>query len=163
MRHSDFERNFDELAALAYRTSYRILGSRAEAEEITQDTLIKAMVRWRTVRPHARPWVCRVAANAALGVVRRRHRQPSQLAVTPVDDPSDAITRIDLQRLLVSLPRRQRGVVVLRFLADLSEADVARELGVSAGSVETHTHRALAALRGALDPGPATGKEALDV
>ena len=48
-----------------------------------------------------------------------------------------------------ALPRRQREVVVLRYLADLSEAATAQELGTSVGSVKQHAHRGLAALRGA--------------
>lgn len=69
-----FDAEFDELAALAYQTAFRILGSRAEAEEVAQDTMVKAYLRWRRVQGHARPWVCRVAANGSLGIVRRRQR-----------------------------------------------------------------------------------------
>ena len=48
---------------------------------------------------------------------------------------------------LSRLPRRQRQVVALRYLSDLSERDVASMLGVSAGAVKTHLHRALGVLR----------------
>ena len=48
---------------------------------------------------------------------------------------------------LVRLPRRQRETIVLRYLCDLPEADVALALGVSAGTVKTHLHRAIASLR----------------
>ena len=43
------------------------VGSRAEAQEVAQDTMIKAYLRWRKVQYHARPWVCRVAVNGSLG------------------------------------------------------------------------------------------------
>ena len=59
--------------------------------------------------------------------------------------------RLELVRLLRELPRRQRDVVVLRYVADLSEADVAAALGCSVGSVKRHAHRGLAALRVAID------------
>jgi RNA polymerase sigma factor (sigma-70 family) len=62
--------------------------------------------------------------------------------------------RIDLQRALLGLSRRQRDVVVLRYGADLSEADVAAFLHCSVGTVKTHAHRGLAALRVALEPEP---------
>jgi RNA polymerase sigma factor (sigma-70 family) len=58
---------------------------------------------------------------------------------------------MELQRHLVSLPRRQRQVVALRYLADLSEADVARGLGCSVGAVKRHARRGLEAMRISLD------------
>ena len=52
----------------------------------------------------------------------------------------------------VSLPTRQRDVLVLRYLADLTEADTAAALGVAIGTVKQHAHRGLAALRASLAP-----------
>jgi RNA polymerase sigma factor (sigma-70 family) len=149
-----FEDEFDDLAALAYRTAFRIVGTRAEAEEIAQETMSKALVRWRRVRRHARPWVCRVAANEAIGVVRKRNRSLGAIVSPRSLDEADALLRIDLQRLLAQLPKRQRDVVVLRYLADLSEADVAAALGISIGTVKAHAHRALRALRASAAPEP---------
>lgn len=104
------------------------------------------MVRWRKVEPYAVAWVSRVAANLAIDRTRRDRRSE----VVPDDlgrvDP-DAAERLDLQRALRGLPRRQRDVVVLRYLLDQSEQTVAGALGVSVGSVKTHASRGLAALR----------------
>lgn len=149
-----FDDEFDELAGLAYQMAFKVLGSRAEAEEIAQDTMAKAFVRWRRVQRHARPWVCRVAINGALGRVRRRGRSTGTVdAVIPAQQ--DAVAdRLDLQELLASLSRRQRDVIALRYLADMSEADVASELGISVGSVKTHAHRGVASLRERLDASP---------
>jgi RNA polymerase sigma factor (sigma-70 family) len=145
-----FDDEFDELAALAYQTAFRILGSRAEAQEVAQDTMIKAYLRWRTVQRHARPWVCRVAVNASLGIVRRRRRHHT-VDQTPAGFQTEVADRVDLQRLLASLSGRQRDVVTLRYLADMSEADVADELGISVGTVKTHASRGVATLRQHLD------------
>lgn len=149
-----FEDRFDDLAAIAYRVTYRILGSRPDAEDLTQEALTRAYQRWRTVRGHAEPWVARVAANLALDAIRRGKRRPTSSADDSggLDDraaPEVAavLDRIELVQLLRELPRRQREVVVLRYLADLPEADVARELGVTVGSVKKHASRGLAALR----------------
>ena len=60
--------------------------------------------------------------------------------------------RLDLVRALSALPRRQREVVVLRFLGDFSEATVATVLGLSAGTVQSHSARGLEALRRTLNP-----------
>jgi RNA polymerase sigma factor (sigma-70 family) len=107
------------------------------------------LVDWRRVRDHATPWVVRVATNLALDRLRVRGRVESGPAREhAVDDAtSSAVLRVTLARQLASLPRRQRDVVALRYLADLSEADVAQVLGVSTGSVKRHAHRGLAALR----------------
>lgn len=146
-----YEEEFDDLAGLAYRVAYRALGSRAEAEEVAQETMARAYQRWRRVRSHARPWVCRVATNLAIGVLRKRRPEPAAASPDGVDHGTAVADRLQVQQLLSSLPRRQRDVVALRFLADWSEADVARELGVSPGAVKTHTHRALQSLRLAVD------------
>ncbi|MCU1356803.1 MAG: putative polymerase subfamily sigma factor [Acidimicrobiales bacterium] len=156
-----FDRSFDDLAALAYRVAYRLLGSRPEAEDVAQEAMTRAYARWRRVRGHAEPWVARVATNLALDSLRRRARRPESvvdLARSTGEDRGDrsdrrpsaesaAIDRIELGRLLAQLPRRQREVVVLRYLADRSEIDTASELGTSVGSVKQHAHRGLAALR----------------
>jgi len=146
-----FDDEFDDLAALAYQTAFRILGSRAEAEEVAQDTMTKAYIRWRRVHGHARPWVCRVAVNGALGVLRRRRDHEPHRPATHDSFQAGVANRVDLQRLLSSLSRRQRDVIALRYLADLPEADVAAELGISVGTVKTHTHRGIEILRQRLD------------
>jgi RNA polymerase sigma factor (sigma-70 family) len=146
-----FDDEFDDLATLAYQTAFRILGSRSEAEEVAQDTMTKAYLRWRRVQSHARPWVCRVAVNGALGVVRRRHKPGSHHTANQASFQTGVASRVDLQRLLSSLSRRQRDVIALRYLADLPEADVAAELGISVGTVKTHAHRGIEILRQRLD------------
>lgn len=148
-----FEDRFDDLAAIAYRVTYRLLGSRPDAEDLTQETLTRAYQRWRKVRGHAEPWVARVAANLALDAIRRDKRRPTVADAGPDDraapEGASVVDRMELVRVLHDLPRRQRETVVLRYLADLPEVDVARELGISVGSVKQHASRGLAALRNA--------------
>jgi RNA polymerase sigma-70 factor (ECF subfamily) len=156
----EFTEAFDELAQLAYGMAFRVLGSRSEAEEVAQETLTKALVRWRRVQSHARPWVCRVAVNEAIGILRRRHDSQAMATGPRADGVAD---RVDLQRALLTLPTRQREVLILRYLLDMPEKDVARELGLSVGTVKTHSHRALAAMRVALSDEGAPNKEICDV
>ena len=93
-----------------------------------------------------------VAANLALDRLRatgRRRRVELTDAAgggSRSGEPA-AVDRLELARLLESLPRRQREVVVMRYLADRSEADTAEALGTSVGSVKRHAHRGLATLR----------------
>ena len=94
-------------------------------------------------------WVVRVAGNLAIDAWRRHQRvapdgSPEARGAT---SPGPDGQRVDLHRALDSLSRRQREVLMLRFLADLPEADVAKVLGCSVGSVKQHASRGLAALR----------------
>lgn len=150
--NDEFDDCFPVLGALAYRVGYRLLGDRGDAEEVAQETLARAYVRWRRVRHYAEAWVVRVATNLSLDRIRRR-RFSAPAPFDATDQPANAISdihiaeRLDLARELDRLPRRQRQVVALRYLADLPEADVARTLGCSVGSVKRHAHRGLTALR----------------
>jgi RNA polymerase sigma-70 factor (sigma-E family) len=156
-----FEEAFDGLFAAARGMAIRLVGAGPEADDVAAESLARAYARWPKVRDldYRDAWVMRVTANVALDVLRRSRRPlPPPAAVE--DDPAEAaVTRLALAHALRRLPRRQRDVVVLRYLADLSEADVARSLGVSAGSVKQHAHRAVDALRRALGPGFLTGQE----
>lgn len=142
-----FEDAFPDLFTVAYRVAFRILGDRAAAEDLAQEAATRACARWGKVGDHGVPWTARVASNLALDVVRRGPPpRPDDRAAT---DPLVA-ERLDLQHALVALPHRQREVVLLRYAADLPEAEVATLLGCSVGTVKTHAHRGLAALRLAL-------------
>jgi RNA polymerase sigma factor (sigma-70 family) len=143
-----FEAAFPTLYRAAYRAAYRILGSREDAEEVAQETLARCLVRWRRVAPYAEAWSSRSAANLAIDVYRRRSRR-SVVERPDGDDPGQRTVelRADLVAALQSLSRRQRDVVVLRYLVELPERDVAQVLGCSTGSVKRHASRGLAALR----------------
>jgi RNA polymerase sigma-70 factor (ECF subfamily) len=145
-----FEEQFERLAAIAYRVAFRLLGQREEARDVAQEAMARAFARWRRVGGYADAWVARVATNLALGHLRRR--PPAELAGEPVaPDQIDRVgERAELADAIRGLPRRQREVVALRYLADLSEAEVARVLGCSVGTVKSHTHRAMTGLRSAL-------------
>ena len=152
MAADTFDDAFAALFAAAYRVAFRLLGDREDSADIAQEALARASVRWtRVVRDgDPTPWVVRVAANLAVDRWRRG-RTAARHAPLLVDSSTDSMPdRVDLHRALDSLPRRQRDVVLLRYVADLSEADVARALGCSVGTVKTHASRGLAALRLAL-------------
>ncbi len=144
-----FDERFDALAVIAYRVAYRLLGQRDDAEEVAQETLARAYARWRRVASYDEPWVARVASNLAIDLWRRR--RPS--APPPADGAASGDVaalvseRHALAQSLDRLPRRQREVVVLRYLADLPETDAAAVLRISVGSVKQHCHRGLARLR----------------
>jgi RNA polymerase sigma-70 factor (sigma-E family) len=146
-----FEEAFDRLYSTAYRVAFALGGDRGEAEDAAQEALARALVRWRQVNRYAEAWVVRTAANVMIGSWRKRRRTVVAARVPDAALAESDATRVDLVRALRDLPRRQREVVVLRYLADLPEAEVAAALGVSPGSVKQHASRGLTRLRSTLD------------
>ena len=138
-----FDAQFDRCARLALR----IVHDEGTAEELAAEAFARAWSRWGRLGrdPRVEGWVLRVTANLAIDTTRRRRRTPEPVAAAPHDEA--VALHLALVHALQGLPRRQREVIALRYLADLSEADVGAVLGVSAGSVKTHLHRGLARLR----------------
>ena len=149
-----FEHRFTELFGCAYRIAFRLLGDRDDAADVAQEACARAFARWERLARGGdpAPWVTRVAANLAIDRWRRRRRDRVR-AVEPPTATGDAAdgTRVDLHRALAVLSRRQRQVVVLRWLADLPETTVAGLLGCSVGTVKQHNRRGLARLQAVLD------------
>jgi RNA polymerase sigma-70 factor, ECF subfamily len=146
-RDEQFEDTFDELFPRAVALAWKILGDRAAAEDVAAEALARTFVRWRKLRdlPYLDGWVLRVTTNLALDVVRRRPPPPEMRL--PVDESEVSTLRLALSQALLSLPTRQREALALRFLSGFTEAEVAQAMGISAGSVKTHVHRGVAALR----------------
>ena len=93
----------------------------------------------------------RVASNLAIDVTHRKRLRVDS-AEGHVSDLADvAVLRVSLAAALAALPRSQREAVVLRYLADLPEAEVGDVLGVATGTVKSHLHRARVALRDRFD------------
>jgi RNA polymerase sigma factor (sigma-70 family) len=142
-----FDEFFVRLLPRAVQVARRVTGDPWTAEEVAVEALARAHARWARVEPLAwrDAWVLKVASREALRQVRR---QPFQIAPERARNESDVVVlRAALVAALVELPRRQRETIVLRYLCDLPEEEVAAVLGVSAGTVKTHLHRALLALR----------------
>jgi RNA polymerase sigma factor (sigma-70 family) len=147
-RGGGFEESFEPLRRVAYRVAFRLLGQRQAAEDVAAETLARAYSRWSSVADHAEPWVVTVATNLSLDVGRRRAKEAGRRVLIDESAPDLQVeTRLDLQRALAALPRRQREVVALRFLGDFSERATAEALGVDVGTVKSHTSRGLSRLR----------------
>ena len=150
---------FTEFAAVAARsltrTAYLLTGDRGLADDLVQEALVRTYVAWRRVRNEdATAYARRVLVNANIDRWRRRPAVPMDAHDRP--DPEDASARVDdrdeIVRLLGTLPAQQRRVIVLRYFNDLTEAEVARQLGVSVGAVKSAASRGLAALRSRYAP-----------
>lgn len=152
-------RSFEEYVtarwAALYRTAHLITGDRAVAEDLLQATMLKAMAQWSRVRRADSPdaYVRRMLLNELLAERRKTGRRAQKAHLVPVPAPTadpatDATTRLDLWDRVQQLPPRQRAVLVLRYYEDLSEAEIADVLGVSAGTVKSQASLALRNLRG---------------
>lgn len=136
------------------RIAWYLTGDAERAKELVQASLVKTYLAWTRVRNgEAVAYTRRVMVNHRTDQWRR-HRFES-LSADPAAhggaETHDPIGRSDLASSLVErlrlLPVQQRRVVVLRYYCDLSERDVARELGVSVGAVKSAAARGLTALR----------------
>jgi RNA polymerase sigma factor (sigma-70 family) len=114
-----YDDEFDALARVAYRVAYRVLGNREDASDVAQDAMARAYERWRRIAPYAEAWVARVATNLAIGEWRRRRARGPLPDLEADALESATVERIDLVQRLSALPRRQREVLALRYLADL--------------------------------------------
>ena len=141
----------------ARRAAERASGNRTIAEDAALEALTRAFVRWPRLRtlPYREAWVLRVAINEALGQIRSAARRSGRVrfaVLRPSEDFEEVLTnRLALAAALSGLPRRQRQAIELRYLADLSEHDAARALGISAGALKSHLHRGANSLRLVLD------------
>lgn len=145
-----FERHHRELSRLAYL----LTGDHLAADDLTADTFVATWRQWDQVRATDRPsaYVRRVLVNLAATRIRRLTRERRRLPlfhVSEVDTVTgpDGAAVLDIRAALQKLPTRRRACVVLRHALDLSEAEVARTLGISVGTVKSQTSKGLAQLR----------------
>jgi RNA polymerase sigma-70 factor, ECF subfamily len=149
-RRPSAERSFDDFFASVFpralAVARRIVGS-ALAEDLAIEGMARAYARWKTVAKMEYPaaWVLRVVTNLALDEVRRKRVVLSELVVR--DTTSEFVIHESVVEALRSLTQRQQEVVVLRYIVDLPQDEVARILGLSSGTVGSHLHRAIRHLR----------------
>jgi RNA polymerase sigma factor (sigma-70 family) len=144
----DFEPVFQRLFPLAGRLAYRIVGDQELAKDLAAEACARALARWGRVGrlAHREAWIMRVATNLALDAVKRKPVPSRQRVPAPGLDETVAL-RLAVSAALRALPRRQREVIVLRYLVGLPDREVAAALGIGEGTVRTHARRALGALR----------------
>lgn len=153
---SENNAGFDEFAAIAWprlrRIGFLLTGDHHLAEDLAQAALVRTYASWRRVRrDDASAYSRRVLLN--LNIDRLRRRRVVEVGDAPIDvvpvagGESDVADRDQIVRLLAGLTERERRVVVLRHYCDLSEADVAHELGIAPGTVKSSLSRALSKLR----------------
>lgn len=144
--------------------AHLLTGSRETAEDLLQDALLKTWLHWRRIDPRtAWAYTRRIMVNLATDRWRRRRYEPVVAEIGDWNADAGAAAafaasddRSFIVRQLVHLSARERAIVVLRYYADLSEAEVADHVGVSVGTVKSTCSRALARLRSRNDAAEAT-------
>jgi RNA polymerase sigma-70 factor (ECF subfamily) len=144
---------------IAFRVAYIITRNAADAEDATQDALVKAwraLGRFRADEP-LRPWLLRIVANEARNrrrsagrrerLVLRAAASSGEAAPSPEATALDRLERAELLRVLDELPAAAREVLACRFLLELSEEETAAALDVPVGTVKSRTSRALERLK----------------
>lgn len=142
--HRDHYRSLVRLARL-------LVDDEASGEDIVQDAFVSMFNRWDRVEDPVKYLRVTVMNGARSGLRRRRiarrYIAPGARSAPGADEvvvaQSEHAEVLDAVR---TLPRRQRECLVLRYYADLSEVDVAATLGISVGSVKSHSHRGITAL-----------------
>ena len=149
----DFRSYVAGRSAALLRTAYLLTGNRADAEDLLQTALAKTYLSWERIRDREAVdgYVRRVMVNTQTSWWRRRKVDERPTDELPDRSGRDGTADLDLHdalwTALSALPRRQRAMVVLRYYEDLSEAETARVMGVSTGTVKSTTSRALSKLR----------------
>jgi RNA polymerase sigma-70 factor (sigma-E family) len=152
----DFQGFFAQHYERLCRLGFLLTGDPAQAEELAQDALVRTWRRWRLVGKPDNPetYARKVLVNRHRSLLRRalveaRYRYRDRPTEGAGDEHrEDAIVLWAATR---RLPRRQQAVLVLRYYEDLSEAEIARVLGIPVGTVKTLARRGLARLRRSLD------------
>jgi RNA polymerase sigma-70 factor (sigma-E family) len=141
------------------RLAYALTGNRADAEDVVQDALARALPRWSRISraEDVDAYVRRMVINAHTSWWRRWKRRESPVAElrdSTVDGPGEGFD--DRRRLWLAcqaLPEVQRTAIVLRYYEQLEYAEIADLTGVREGSVRARVSRGIAALRESMGQG----------
>ncbi len=161
------DQDADQGITALYRTHYRslvtlaalLVQDSATAEEVVQDSFIAVHASWRRLKgsDRALSYLRQSVVNRCRSVLRHR-ATAVKIAPKPAPDvpgaEDEAIIRLErtaLASALRTLAPRQRETLVLRYYAGLSETQIASAMGISRGAVKSHTTRAIASLRAALE------------
>ena len=150
-----------------FAIAYGVLQNREEAEDVVQDTLVKAWkTRWRVRDPEKFPaWLGTIARHCARDVARRRRTVPFPTeADEPIDPSLETATQNakesevseQVQAALSTLPELHRAALTLRYFEEMDYAAIERTLGLSNGALRGILGRAMATMRNRLGPALAT-------
>jgi RNA polymerase sigma-70 factor, ECF subfamily len=140
-----------------FAIAYGIVQSREEAEDVVQDSLVKAWkTRWRVRDPEKFPaWLATIARHKARDVFRKRRTVPLSEQMTEPIEPEPANTSAldqQLQSALATLPELPRAALMLRYFEEMDYRTIENTLGLTNGALRGILGRALASMRKELRP-----------
>jgi RNA polymerase sigma-70 factor (ECF subfamily) len=154
-----FEQFFARHRGLIERTAYALVGDRQAAEEVLQDTFLRAYRHRASLRTDVSPvpWLYRVALNLCYSRLARRRLREEPIGETTAalrdhtPEPADLVEREELRRSVrrgvAALPEKHQLVIVLYYLEGLSLQETAEALGIRIGTAKSRVHYGLRALR----------------
>ncbi|WP_130492339.1 SigE family RNA polymerase sigma factor [Motilibacter rhizosphaerae] len=132
-------------------TAYLLTGDAGRAEDLLQNALVAVYLRWERLEGDPVDYARRCVANGSVSWWRRVGRREAPGPVVELgripDLADDAVRRRAVAQALAGLTERERRVVVLRYVEDLSEQQTAEVLGIATGTVKSACARALRKLR----------------
>jgi RNA polymerase sigma-70 factor, ECF subfamily len=163
-REAAFRQLADRHLAASYRLACAILRNPAEAQDATHDAFVQAWRRWSTLRDPARfePWFDQIVVNTCRNRLKRASRWRTQdlsddLAAAKGDPIGQVLDRDVLRAAIANLSPDHQLVVALRFYRDLTIDEIARQLGISPGTVNSRLHYAIKRLHATVDDADAKG------
>ncbi len=151
---AEFAEVFKAHARDAVRLATLLTGDQGRAEDAVSEAFARVFVQWRKGRVEdVRPYLRRAVVNQVRNGARRGLLERREAVRLHGDDrgaraqADDVVERDEVTRLLARLPARQRAAIVLRYYADMPEAQVAEALGCPVGTVKSLVSRGLARLR----------------
>ena len=158
-----FEQAVAEHKDLVFSYAFYYLGNRQEAEDVTQDVLVKLWQHWGELPTDAiAKWLNRVTRNASIDLLRKRTRQQRLVvddgegelveAAPAADDGPHALAQANdfaqlLRAALAALPEPYKTPMILREIQELSYREIGESLDQPIGTIKTHVHRGRRMLR----------------
>jgi len=152
-----FEMIIRSISRNLFAIAYGVLQNREEAEDVVQDTLVKAwQSRWRVRDPEKFPaWISTIARHRARDLARRRRPEPLPHDFESTEtktEPENADLDFEVRAVLSQLPELHRTAVTLRYFEELDYATIEQTLGLTNGALRGILGRALGAMRRQLKP-----------
>lgn len=144
-----FEQFVTERGKVLWRAAFLLTGDYHKAQDLVQAALTKVYSRYSGNDDAFERYVRTTMYHTYISWWRRRWNAevPAEAPPEDVGQEPDASLQIDVLRALAALPKMQRAVLVLRYYEDRPVSEVAALLGISQGTVKSHTHRGCEALR----------------